>query len=547
MSKRWLWWAKRDLRVQDNDALCHITENDHEALTLFVFEPSLGAAPETSAFHALAQREAVQNLQASLTARGGDMVIATGEVIDVLEALYQCAPFDGLVSHEETGSDITFTRDKSVARWANQKGITWLELPQNGVIRGPHSRDNRQEIIAERLWNAPMKKPPRKIQRWSSTLPKPSTAQSHSTVHWHHFVPDESALTEWASPNTYPLTPASHEGFHTGRQGVTEDNARRELTSFFDQRGFAYSGGISSPNKAFTAGSRLSTHLAWGTLSLRQAFHENGNRAWALRQDKSPDTQQWMRSLNAFQSRLHWHDHFMQRLESAPEMEFSALNPAYEHLQYETDPDIVQQRLLAWRTGQTGIPMIDACIRCLMTTGFLNFRMRAMLVTTACFGLQIHWRELIHPLAQLFADYEPGIHLSQIQMQAGVVGINTLRVYSPHKQLLDHDPTASFIKRWIPELREFSALDIANYEFQPLGDYPTPITNITSNAKVIKDRLFAIRGSDTGKDAARTTLELHGSRLSRNDRGANRNRLRKKRSKREQDKSGSDSQMSFDW
>jgi len=90
--------------------------------------------------------------------------------------------------------------------------------------------------------------------------------------------------------------------------------------------------------------------------------------------------------------------------------------------------------------------MIDACMRCLNATGFMNFRMRSMLVSFACYGLHLDWR-LIHPhLARVFLDYEPGIHLSQLQMQAGVVGINTIRVYSPHKQIIDQDPECVFIK-----------------------------------------------------------------------------------------------------
>ena len=55
---------------------------------------------------------------------------------------------------------------------------------------------------------------------------------------------------------------------------------------------------------------------------------------------------------------------------------------------------------------------------------FMNFRMRAMVVSFACFGLHLSWRTIHAPLARLFLDYEPGIHLSQLQMQAGITGIN---------------------------------------------------------------------------------------------------------------------------
>lgn len=171
-----------------------------------------------------------------------------------------------------------------------------------------------------------------------------------------------------------------------------------------------------------------------------------------------------------------------------------------------------------------------------------------MLTTTACFGLQLHWRDLLHPLAQVFADYEPGIHISQVQMQAGMVGINTLRVYSPHKQLIDQDPAADFVRRWVPELAGFTAQEISNYEYQSLGDYPKPITDVMANSKEIKDQLYAIRRSVEGKKAAKTTLELHGSRLSPNDRvGSPRRAKKKTHSTKVKKPDKPDSQLSFDW
>jgi deoxyribodipyrimidine photo-lyase len=228
-------------------------------------------------------------------------------------------------------------------------------------------------------------------------------------------------------------------------------------------------------------------------------------------------------------------------------MEFSALNPAYENIETIGDEQVRLARLNAWRTGQTGIPLIDACMRCLMCTGFLNFRMRAMLVTTACFGMQLHWRDLVGPLAQVFADYEPGIHISQIQMQAGVVGINTLRVYSPQKQFVDQDADARFVKRWVPELAQFSAEQIAGYETTVLGDYPPPVCDIASNAKLMKDQLYAIRRSDEGREAAKRTLKEHGSRKPARRNGKSRSRADSGRVNARSGKGNADSQMSFDW
>lgn len=539
MKERWLWWVKRDARLHDNAALSHLDECGHECLALFVFEPVLWDSAQTSAFHALAIGDALAGLQANLQRCGSRLVWAYDDVVAVLDAIHAVTPFTGIVSHEETGTALTYERDKAVARWAAQQDVQWREFAQNGVIRRRHSRDERQAIIWQRLFDTPLQKAPRDLIPWA--LDSAERAGLDACV--NEQLPHTTQLLEWCQDNVQPTYPTPDRSLTQGRQVVSETAGRAELADFLGDRGVRYAGGISSPNRAFVAGSRLSTHLAWGTLSLRTVFHRTMERVAQLEREQSASATQWKKSLRAFQARLHWHDHFIQRLESESAMEFSALNPAYANLQYLEAGEELQSRLHAWRHGQTGIPLVDACMRCLMSTGFLNFRMRAMLVTTACFGLQIHWRELIDPLGQVFADYEPGIHISQIQMQAGVVGINTLRVYSPHKQLLDQDPDAHFVRRWIPELSSFSAREIASYEYESLGNYPRPITDIAANAKLIKDQLYAIRRSEAGKLAAQATLERHGSRLSPNDRiGSPRKRAKTRKSK-----AANPAQMSFNW
>jgi len=544
-AQRWLWWVKRDMRVQDNAALCALADNDYQVMALFVFEPSLGSAPETSPLHALAQRDALLDLKKRLAQRGVTLTIAIGEVTDVLSALVNAIPFTGIVSHEETGSDITYCRDKLVAQWVQRNRVRWKEFPQNTVVRKLATRDNRRQVVAQRIWDTPIHKAPDQVRPWMGEALLENLSDNDA-VRFLRDVPSAGFVTRWSTTNTDVLTISERDDFLSGRQIVSETTGLHDLSTFLNDRGFRYSGGISSPNTAFTAGSRISSHLAWGTVSLRTAFHESSYRQDECSNEQGPHAGQWKRSLRGFQSRLYWHDHFIQRLESAPSMEFKALNPAYRDVQFIEDEALAVQRLQAWRHGQTGIPLIDACMRCLMTTGFLNFRMRAMLVTTACFGLQLDWRRLLHPLAQVFADYEPGIHIAQIQMQAGMVGINTLRVYSPQKQLLDQDPDVRFVKRWVPELAEFSADQISQYETCALGDYQRPIANITANAKVIKDQLYAIKRSETGRSGARETLDKHGSRMPASTRVSS-PASRKRSKKRPTKPKTSDRQMSFDW
>ncbi len=157
-------------------------------------------------------------------------------------------------------------------------------------------------------------------------------------------------------------------------------------------------------------------------------------------------------------------------------------------------------------------------MRCLQETGYLNFRMRAMVVSFVTHNLWQPWTKMSHDLAQLFLDFEPGIHYPQIQMQAGESGVNTLRIYNPVKQSIDQDPEGIFIKKWIPELKNLSTLHIhepwkmtiLDQQFSGIilgKNYPYPIVDLQSTSKKARDVLWKFREREDVKIEARRVVE----------------------------------------
>ena len=483
MAERVLWWVKRDARLYDNEALTAAVASGAEVIPLYVAEPLVYEGPDWSPLLSAVYHDALMSLDKNLRHHGSALFVRAGEMIAVLERLHRELPFSALYSHEETGLNHTFARDRAVAAWCQARGVRWYEFQTNGVVRRLASRDAWQSAFLHAM-TAP-------------ALPIPASIALRDTP--------KTLAGRLPAVESLPgsIVPPR----------VSERVAHETLQHFLKSRAVGYSGGVSSMLRAPTACSRLSIHLAWGTLSLKTVFQATDRRLKDAALDGSAAA--WRRSLRAFQSRLFWHSHFVQRLEDAVWMEFEPLNPAFQMPLPVVAGEEAAARLLAWQTGTTGFPAIDAAMRYYRETGWLNFRSRAMVTSFAVHGLRLPWQTMVYELAKIMSDYVPGIHVSQVQMQTGITGINTIRVYSPTKQQQDHDADCIFIKRYIPELQPFTTAEIASFETIPLGDYPRPIIDFKAESKIMKDALCAIKKSEIARLESLGVYVKHGSRKRR--------------------------------
>jgi deoxyribodipyrimidine photo-lyase len=487
-----LVWFKRDLRWQDHAALAEAAQLG-PVLCLYIIEPSLWRQPDAARQHLEFIRESLRELHRHLRSQGGGLHLMVGEATEVLARLHAARPFAGLHSHEETGNAASYARDRAVARWCRTQGIAWTEHKSFGVQRRLASRDH---------WAG----------QWEAHMARPLAR--HGPLQW---APPPCPADAWPSLQDLGLDALQPPQRQVGGRSI----GLQLLQEFLDSRSGQYRGGISSPLSAPSACSRLSPYLSYGCLSLREVVQ--ATQAQLLELQGKPRHQARQAGLENFLSRLHWHCHFIQKLESEPEIEWRNMHRGYDGLR---EDEFNTAHFEALQAGRTGWPLVDACVAMLRETGWINFRMRAMLVSVAAYPLWLHWQPVGQWLARQFLDYEPGIHWSQMQMQSGTTGINLTRVYNPIKQARDHDPQGRFVRQWLPALRAVPEA----WLFEPwrmpaelqsrcgvhVGQgIALPPVKLAAATRQAKNKMHALRRQDSVQAGNAQVIDRHASRASR--------------------------------
>ena len=457
-------WLKRDLRLQDNEAIFNALNTGKKVLLLYVFEEFLIKDPHYDIRHWNFIKESIVDLNKELIPFNSKILAVNSEVAATINQLMQHYHIQDLFSHQETGLLCTYHRDQKITRYCHNNLIKWTENIWNGVLRGVQNR---------RGW----------VSQWTNYMESPlidfNPKNQLLTIKEIEHLETLFSVTDLSTPNITPIQ----------KGGISE--ALKYQNTFFKERYINYTKGISKPELAQESCSRLSPYLAWGNLSTRQVWQAAKNIRPLSKNKKD---------LDAFTSRLKWQAHFIQKFEMEHTMEDSSINKGYHMLK----KSISAKYQKAWQDGQTGVPMIDACMRCLNETGYLNFRMRAMIVSFFTHLLWQPWQDCAVYLSKMFIDFEPGIHFAQVQMQAGETGVNTLRIYNPIKNGYEHDTNANFIRKWVPELAHLQTKHVHEpYSMTPLEqnlfniklgvDYPEPIIDLKENRKKANKILWEMK------------------------------------------------------
>ena len=411
-----MWWIRRDLRLNDNQALTVALQQADYVLPVFIVDPGLTQSDYVGDKRLAFLWAGLRRLEADLQARGSRLLVLHGDPVTELAALVRETGATLIVAEADV-SPYARRRDQQVAETLPLQLVSGLTVfPPDAVLKA----DGTPYTVFtpfSRTWKTMPPPSPDSIIPAPERIPTPPRPQSRP-------VPVAPAL-----PDTVPFKPGEAE-------------ARQRLERF--KNGIIFQYGDNRNRVDLTGTSGLSPWLRFGMLSPRQAVAA----AWQAI-ELAPD-EPARKSAETWLNELIWREFYISILYHFPQVRRRSFRPEYDGIEWDNDP----AAFAAWTEGRTGYPIVDAAMRQLSQTGWMHNRARMITASFLVKDLLIDWRWGERWFMQQLVDGDPAANNGGWQWTAGV-GTDAapyFRIFNPILQSKKFDPTGTYIRRWLPEL-----------------------------------------------------------------------------------------------
>lgn len=450
--KRALHLFRRDLRLEDNTALNAAHELAEEVVPVFILDTRQATLenPYTGEHFLHFLAETLGSLNTDLERHHSRLYIWKGKSEETLRDILEETGC-GAVFYNKDYTPFSQERDLGIKGLCEKRSVA-LHTYDDALLTTPGT------VLTQQVEPYAVFTPFYRAAR-TKEVPQPRTIEGV-------YVHEASFATEEGIHVVTPFLKDKKLAVQGGREcGLKQLAHACELSSYHTSRDILAEDGTS----------RLSPYLKLGTLSVREVYHA---LVHAHPRTHEPLTRQ-----------LYWRDFFTHLIFFHPGVLGSTFKPAYNRIKWNPKGESFER----WKRGETGFPIVDAGMRQLNETGWMHNRARMITASFLVKDLHIDWREGEQYFAQKLIDYDPAVNNGSWQWVAGT-GADAapyFRIFNPWLQQKKFDPEATYIKQWVPELRDVPTSVIHVWE-EEQGDlftsYPRPLLNHRLEAEETKRR-----------------------------------------------------------
>ncbi len=412
-------WFRRDLRLNDQHAFYEALKSDLPVLPLFVFDKSILDRLENKSdkrVHFIHQ--AITEMDTEMHKNGSGLYAHYGFPMEAFEKLINEFDVKAVYTNHDY-EPYAIQRDEAIEKFLNGKGIAFHHFKDQVVFE-------KKEVVKDDGKPYTVFTP--YSRKWKSLMTEKTITTFPSEKHLKN-------LCQYKAPAIPSL---ELMGFHQTNAVFPPNEVRDEIVKKYgDQRDI--------PSIAGT--SRLSVHLRFGTVSVRELVRKTRNLS------------------ETFLNELIWRDFYHMILWNFPQVgEGKAFKKEYDNIEWRHDEADFEK----WCKGETGYPIVDAGMRELNTTGFMHNRVRMIVASFLTKHLLIDWRWGEAYFAEKLLDFDLAANNGGWQWAAGS-GCDAapyFRIFNPYLQTKKFDPELKYIRKWVPEFEDFGyTKPIVNHEF----------------------------------------------------------------------------------